>query len=110
MKTPVSSKILKRVFLSAIAASSLFTASQAFGQVNGAGPSDSIFFNTVINIPEDEVVFSDRVIGGVFNRTTQLNLSDGGTINGGQERQIVLDFGTEANISGGTVTELFTNA
>ena len=105
MKTPVSSKILKRVFLSAIAASSLFTASQAFGQVNGAGPSDSIFFNTIINVPEDEVVFRGRVIGGVFNRTTQLNLSDGGTINGGQ---LVLDFGTEANISGGTVTELFT--
>ena len=105
MKSTTFSNSVRRVFLSAIAASSLFTASQAFGQVNGAGPSESIFFNTIINIPEDEVVFRGQVIGGVFNRTTQLNLSDGGTINGGQ---LVLDFGTEANISGGTVTELFT--
>ena len=40
MKPLTSSTALKRVFLSAVAASSLFGGSLAFGQVNGVGPSD----------------------------------------------------------------------
>ena len=78
MKSLVSSTTLKRVFLSAVAASSMFTASHAFGQVNGAGRSDPGLFNNVINVPADQDIGSNRTFGGTAGQTTQINLSDGG--------------------------------
>ena len=118
MKTPAISTSLKRVFLSAIAASSLFTASHAFGQINGVGPSDPALFTNVFNIPTDPDIGNSQSFGGVAGETTQLNLSDGGTIgsqaefNSGVEinidggllrRDAEAIAGSEVNISGGTI-------
>ena len=97
MKSLVSSTTLKRVFLSAVAASSLFTASHAFGQVNGAGPSDSDLFNNVINVPADQDIGERQSFGRVAGETTQINLSDGGIIGS----QAEFDSGVEVNIDGG---------
>ena len=107
MKTPEFSTTLNRIFLSAITASILFGGSQAFGQVNGAGPSDSSLFDDVINVPEDLPVFDAGIVGDVAGETTQLNLSNGGAINA---FSLSIRSGVESNISGGTVGRLFASA
>ena len=103
MKSFAFSSSLKRVFLSATAASLLFSASHAFGQVNGAGPSDPSLFNDVINIPGDSIpdIFGSPFVPG----GTQLNLSDGGII----EDRLDLASGAEFNSTGGTIGVLNAN-
>ena len=122
MKTSAFLTSLKHVFLSAIAASSLFSASHAYCQVNGAGPSAPNLFDNVINIPTDPDIGDSQSFGGVAEETTQINLFDGGTIgsranfNSGVELNMtggILRFlgeanaGSEVNISGGTVLNIF---
>ena len=100
MKAPAISTTLQRVFLSAIAASSLFSASQSFGQVNGPGPSAPSLFDNVINVPIDQATFGNsELIGGVDGETTQFNLSVGGSVGA----LFGALSGAEVNISGGTV-------
>jgi len=48
-------------------------------QVFDSGPSDSALFDDVINVPTDPDIADDASIGG-DGLTTQLNVSDGGTI------------------------------
>ena len=67
-------------------------------QVFDAGPSDSALFDTVINIPTDPD-FGDSVSIGGDGSTTQLNITDGGSIGDLFEA----DSGSELNISGGIV-------
>ena len=122
MKSPISASALKRIFLSAVAASSMFTASYSFGQVNGAGPSDPGLFTNVFNIPTDPDIGESQIFGGVAGETTQINLSEGGTIGSNAEFnsgvELNMDGGTmrfsndanagsEVNISGGTVVGIF---
>ena len=102
MKTPISTSTLKRVFLSAVAASSLFTASHAFGQVFGPGPSDPALFTSVFNIPNDLDLDDTQSFGGVIGETTQINLSDGGDIGG----TIEINSGAELNVDGGSVNRV----
>lgn len=122
MPTPSISTSLTRVFLSVIAVSSLFSGSQAFGQVNGVGISDPSLFDNVFNIPTDPDSGFQQSFGGVAGETTQINLSDGGTIgsqvdflagvelniDGGNLRRDPEAFeGSEVNISGGTIGSFF---
>ena len=100
MKSLAFSSSLKRVFLSASAASLLFGASHAFGQVNGAGPSDPSLFDNVINVPGDPI--PNNFVSG----NTQVNLSNGGVIN---FARLDLGSGVEFNSSGGTVNVLVAN-
>ena len=98
MKAPLFPTLLTTVFLSAITASILLSGSQAFCQVNGNGPSDPSLFDNVINIPDDPDIGDQQSIGG-DSQTTQLNLSDGGSIGDLFE----VRSGAELNLSGGTV-------
>ena len=50
----------------------------ALAQVNGPGPSPASSFDTVVNLPGDELLVFENVIiqgllGGVAGQTTQLN-------------------------------------
>ena len=101
MKSLVSSTTLKRVFLSAVAASSLLAANDAFGQVNGPGPSDSSLFTNVFNLPSEDIG-NTRNFGGVAGETTQINLSNGGSLSGGTS----ISSGVELNVDGGTVNSI----
>ena len=81
-------------------------ASPALAQVNGPGPSPSNTFDIVLNLPNDEAVITGRdeeSIGGVTRQTTQLNVSDGGTVG----EDFDANSGSEMNISGGTVGVFF---
>jgi len=97
MKSPALSTSLRRVFLSAIAATSLCSGGHAFGQVNGVGPSDPSLFDNVLTIPTDPDIGNSQSFGGVAGETTQFNLSDGGNIGS----QADFNSGVELNISGG---------
>ena len=77
-------------------------ASSAAGQVFDTGPSDSALFDNVINLPP-EPDFGDDASVGDDGATTQLNLSDGGSIG----RLFDAGSGSEVNISGGTVGDRF---
>ena len=100
MKSTELLNSLRRIFLSSIAASSLFVASHAIGQVNGVGPSESSLFDTVVNIPEDQAAIGNlELIGGVDGETTQFNLSEGGSVGS----LFGALSGAEVNISGGMV-------
>ena len=80
----------------------------AKAQVNGSGPSDSALFDTVINVPDDQ----DSISGGVGNAsgvavpTTQLNVRDGGAVDS-MANFFNANSGSEVNISGGTVDDVF---
>jgi len=83
-----------------------FLISPALAQVNGLGPSPASDFDTVLNLPGDEPVItggSGEGVGGMFGQTVQLNISDGGTLGNNFEAS----FGSEVNISGGTVGSNF---
>ena len=86
-------------------------------QVFDEGPSDPALFDTVISVPADPDIGDSQSIGG-DGLSTQLNISDGGSVgdrfnaNSGVELNIdggnVGDFcnansGSEVNISGGSV-------
>jgi len=73
-------------------------ASPVAAQVNGPGPSDPALFDTVINVPPDPNIGDNQSIGGVTGQTTQLNLTDGGSVG----RSFDVNSGSEVNISGGT--------
>ena len=67
-------------------------------QVFDSGPSDSALFDTVINLPSDPNIGDFQSIGG-DGLTTQLNISNGGSVGA------IFDAnsGVEINISGGIV-------
>jgi hypothetical protein len=96
--------------------------SPALAQVNGPGPSPSSSFDTVLNLPGDD----DRVtnpIGGISGQTTQLNVTDGGSVGfflkalSGSEVNVSSGgvvgarfeafSGVEVNISGGIIGDSF---
>ena len=77
-------------------------ASPVAAQVFDSGPSESALFDTVINVPPAPDIGLRGVIGG-DGSTTQLNVSDGGSV----ERFFSADSGSEVNISGGDVGSLF---
>lgn len=94
-------------------------ASPVSAQVFDSGPSDSAMFDTVINVPPaPDIVGLGEVIGG-DGLTTQLNVSDGGSVdslfraNSGAEVNLSsggsigsffdANSGSEVNISGGSV-------
>ena len=79
----------------------LALSSTAIAQVNGPGTSDSSLFDTVINVPEDQVVISGALGGDGL--TTQVNLSDGGSASG----LTTANSGTEFNVFGGVVSSFF---
>ena len=107
MKSPAFSALLRRVFLSAVATSSLFSGSLAFGQVNGAGTSNPRFFNNVINVPDDQNFGDGQSVGG-DGQTTQVNVSDS-QINGSGQigNRFSVNAGVEFNANGGTIGESF---
>ena len=103
MKPFASSTVLKRVFLSAVAASSLFGGSLAFGQVNGVGPSDPNLFDNVINVPDDRN-FGDEQSIGDDGQTTQVNVSDDAVLGPGRIGfSFDVEDGVELNVSGGII-------
>ena len=65
-------------------------------QVFDSGPSDSALFDNVIDVGPDVSVSED--IGG-DGTTTQLNISDGGSVG----NNVSAESGSEINVSGGTV-------
>ena len=67
------------------------------GQVFDSGPSDPALFDLVINLPPAPNLDDDESIGGFG--TTQLNISDGGSVG----RFFNANSGSELNISGGSV-------
>lgn len=76
----------------------------ATAQVFGPGPSDSAFFDTVINLPPAPNIGSGQSIGGEQDidgnpLTTQINLDDDGFINSSFD---VLE-GAELNVRGGRI-------
>jgi len=76
--------------------------STSVAQVNGPGPSSSSDFDTVVNLPNNQAVFSmifSQGIGGVPGETIQLNVNEGGIV--GNEFEV--GAGSEVNISGGIV-------
>ena len=75
--------------------------SPATAQVNGSGPSPSSDFDTVVNLPDDQLGF-DGDIGGVAGETIQINVLFGGRV-----RSSFADFGSEVNFNGGAVEDLF---
>ena len=83
-----------------------FLISPALAQVNGLGPSPASDFDTVLNLPGDEPVITGgfgESVGGMSGQTVQLNISNGGTLG----NNFVASFGSEVNISGGTVGRTF---
>ena len=80
--------------------------SPSLAQVNGPGPSSSSLFDTVVNLPGDEAIISGgpgELVGLPLGQTTQLNVSNGGTVG---DDFLALP-GSEVNISGGAVGTLF---
>ena len=75
---------------------------EVFAQVNGPGISDSSLFDNVINLPIDGNLPVDSIIGGVAGETTQINITDGGSIGFFSRAS-----NTEVNITGGSVADLF---
>ena len=64
--------------------------------------STSALFDTVINVPDDSNIGLSVEIGDAFGTTTtQLNVSDGGSVGVG----LTVFDGSEVNISGGTVDD-----
>ena len=93
-------------FLTAGIGISALLIAPAVAQVNGPGPSPASSFDTVLNLPGDEAVITGSIlesVGDVPGQTTQLNVSDGGTIGG----LFNAGAGSEVNISGGTVGSFF---
>ena len=76
--------------------------SQVAAQVFDSGPSDSNLFDTVLNVPTDPDIGDFESLGG-DGFTTQLNVSDGGTIG----EFFSANPGCEVNVSGGTVADFF---
>lgn len=79
----------------------LFTSPVA-AQVFDSGPSDSALFDTVIDLPPAPDIGLSESIGG-DGLTTQLNVSDGGSV----ERFFNANSGGEVNISGGAIGSFF---
>ena len=77
-------------------------ASPVAAQVFESGPSDSNLFDTVINLPTDPNI-GDFGSFGDDGLTTQLNVSDGGSIG----EFFSAYSGAEVNISGGNVADFF---
>ena len=78
---------------------SALPASRASAQVFNSGPSDPALFSTVINLPPDPNIGDFESIAD----GTQLNVADGGSV--GVDFQA--GFGSEVNISGGAVGDVF---
>lgn len=76
-----------------------FFASQTQAQVFDLGTSDSGLFDTVTNLPEDQVSISGGVGDILGNTTGQLNVQSGGSVDSSFDAYS----GGELNISGGTV-------
>ena len=76
---------------------SFFFSTTVFSDVFTPGPSESDLFTTVINVNSTET-FSPNNIGGVAGETTQLNLEDGGELNG----LFNVNEGGELNFRGGS--------
>ena len=107
MKPLTSSTALKRVFLSAVAASSLLGGSLAFGQINGVGISQPNLFDNVINVPSDRN-FGDNQSVGDDGQTTQINVSDDALLGPGRiGDRFDADTGVEFNVSGGIIGDNF---
>lgn len=75
----------------------------ARAQVFSSGPDDPSLFTTVINLPPDPDIGGSDAIGGIVGETTQLNVSDGGSVGG----SFNANSGSEVNISGGSVGHFF---
>ena len=82
--------------------------SPALAQIFGSGPSPSVLFDVVVNLPGDEAEIPggpNENIGAIpFGGTNQLNVNDGGTLGD----DFFASGTSEVNISGGTVGEGFT--
>ena len=106
MKTTlrVSPRSAVSCLISCFGISTLLTSS-ALAQVNGPGPSPANLFDTVLSVPGDEAIVGgvNQSIGQVEGQTTQLNVTDRGTVG----QSFTAFFGSEVNISGGTVGHAF---
>lgn len=82
---------------------------EAAAQVNGPGPSDPNDFDTVINLPSDQPSIDGSVgnSDGSPTPTTQLNVTDGGTLGLNSSFGFTAYSGSEINISGGVVGDDF---
>ena len=81
---------------------SFFWSATVSAQVFDSGPSDRSLFTRIFDLPGDDLPGSDGFItvGGVDGETTQVNVTDGASIDG----FFAADSGAEVNISGGTVS------
>ncbi len=82
-----------------------FLTAASTAQVHGPGPSDSSLFDSVINLPLDQVSI-DGSIGnsnGELTPTTQLNVAEGGSVG----HTFMANAGSEVNVTGGSVGSLF---
>jgi len=77
--------------------------SPVLAQVNGLGPSPAADFDTVLNLPEDQVSLEDFTAIGEAEQTLQVNVDDGGSIGDDAEARS----GAEVNIRGGILGSRF---
>lgn len=94
----VSQFSLARCIVCCIGISALLT-SPTLAQVDGP-------FDTIVNLPGDETIITGAAfefIGGAVGETTQLNVSDGGTVGNDFDARV----GGEVNVDGGTVGARF---
>lgn len=94
---------LQRSSLAGLALACAAALAPARAQVFSSGPDDPSLFTTVINLPPDPDIGGSDAIGGIVGETTQLNVSDGGSVGG----SFNANSGSEVNISGGSVGHFF---
>jgi len=72
---------------------------ESHAQVFDSGPSDSSLFDTVINLPADQLFISGTIgdTTGNANTTIQINVQEGGTVNAFSD----VNSGSEVNMNGG---------
>ena len=87
--------------LALLAVSLLLVPTLAKAQVNGPGPSDPALFDTVLNLPDDQIFFVDSIgnASGDAVPTIQFNVREGGFVGGDFDAYS----GSEVNIIGGVV-------